>query len=158
MKKLIYILGILLLCSCSMKQKIKTCDKWGVCRTDTVITTYVEILKDTIVKIQDSKATLDMLFECDSLGQVYIREIGGLNSENTDLKIKFENGKFTVIYHKPEKEIVIQYKDIIKTEYKTITKLQNYLTEWQKFRLKTWFILAAVILIFAIDKIRKLWM
>lgn len=157
MKKLIYLSLVLLIAtSCSTKRKIDLCEKWNVYNKDTLIETHTEILKDTVIKTETSQAVMDLLFECDSLGQVFVKNINNLSTENTNLKLKLKDGHFIAYVEVPRDSIVIQYKEIIKTKKEVVTQKVNHLTDWQKFRLRTWYVLAAIIIIIIIYKVKKL--
>ena len=110
MKKLILILIAITAISCTTQRKVSICEKWGVCRTDSVIIEHTETLKDTIVKVERSEAYLDMYLECDSLGKVFIRSINDLLIENTNLNFKLQDGRLVFSALVPEKQIKIQYK------------------------------------------------
>ena len=145
-------LVLILVSGCNLQQKrTEKCQKWGVCGTDSVIIKdTVEI--DTIV-LDDSQMWLDMLFECDSAGDILIRHIENLETENTDLKLKLDKGRLVVYVKQPNDTIQvikpIHSEKIIKTL--TLTKR----SKWDSFT--TWYTIGTwiVILLYIAYRIRK---
>ena len=75
MKNLILILLILSVTSCITKEK---CSKYyppTIIKTDSVKVTMIEHIRDTVFEISSDNSSLRALLECDSLGQVRIKQL-----------------------------------------------------------------------------------
>ena len=77
MKKLIFVIIVVAFASCTTKKKIthiETSDSIFTGR-DSVEYVYKEVLRDTTIYLSADSAYIEALLECDSLGEVYIKEI-----------------------------------------------------------------------------------
>lgn len=59
-------------------------------KTDSVIT-ITERIHDTTVVVQPDNSYIDVIFECDSLNQVLVRQVLKLNGDRSKSKVQFEN-------------------------------------------------------------------
>jgi hypothetical protein len=137
--KYLIILAILL-SSCGTTYKINKCKKWGVCQTDSVIITHKETIKEEIFVIDSGYVEIDLLLDCDSLNNVYLKHVNKLENENLDLKFKFKDGKMLIYVTQPPDSIKVFVKEIEKGE--TIIKNieVNRITKIQKFLINSGFI------------------
>jgi hypothetical protein len=127
MKKLLLVLALILTTSCvTQKKRAKIC---ATCPTHTIDSIYVEKhITDTIVKFEADSASMEALLACDSLGNVYIKELSQSQGNFLTLQAYLKNNKFiakakhdTIIKHVPGvKEVIYITK---KTEVtKTVEK------------------------------------
>lgn len=78
-----YIIGLLcilgLLCSCSMQYRLKKyCPLCPQKDSIVKVVKVTETLKDTVIKIKADSSVIESLLACDSLGNVYIKNINDL--------------------------------------------------------------------------------
>lgn len=103
---------------------------------DTVI--VKEIIRDTIVSVVADSSMLQMLIECDSLGQAHLTQLlhyqAGDKLKPPNLKIK--DNVITAIAEVDSMSIYLQlkdkYKEVRRAETTTKTVEINRLTKWQK--------------------------
>jgi len=84
MKRLLFIFIVVVMASCTTKKKIthiETSDS-VVTKKDSVEYVYKEVLRDTTIYLPADSAYIEALLECDSLGEVYIKEIVDLRTGN----------------------------------------------------------------------------
>ena len=123
--------------SCGLKKELrhqKKCEKWDVCQQHDSL-----IIKDTVkidtILVDDSEMWLDMLFECDSSGDILIRKLSNLETENADLKMKLINNRLVVYVKSPTDTITVIKPIHSEIQVKTITKKVNELNSWQRIRI-----------------------
>lgn len=108
---------------------------------DTVTVTITETLVDTLFKVLPDSSMIQMLIECDSVGQARLKQIvdykSGERVKPPTLEIK--NNILTAVAKVDSLEIYHTYKDKLKEvtkeriEIKTIVKEVNKLTRWQRW-------------------------
>lgn len=104
--------------------------------TDTTV--IVESLRDTVIRLEADSSMLRALLECDSLGQVHIRQLlewrGGDKLKPPELKIK--DNVLDI------KAIIEAYNRVIELKEKHITQLKNSSRQEVKYievnRLNSW--------------------
>lgn len=156
MKKILFLLfTFLLFSSCvTTKQRIKICNE---CKT--VSTEYIKdsiYIRDTVVSVKPDSSYVEALLECDSLGNVRLVELSGLQGEITKLETSLKNNKFKAIaktdtikiYVPGQTKILYRDKIIVKKVPET-----TYKEHWWKWPLIIWSLFSAIILFI---KYRKL--
>jgi hypothetical protein len=78
MKKLLFILLALSLIGCATQKHIK--EDSNTVKIDSVIVTQIEYVEKEIIKSVPDSASIQALLECDSTGQVYLKQIKELKS------------------------------------------------------------------------------
>jgi hypothetical protein len=82
--------------SCDLqKKRLQKCQKWGVCQSNEVTIIKDSIKVDTFLT-DDSDIWLSMLFECDSSGNVLIKQIDSLTTKNADLQMALKENKVVI--------------------------------------------------------------
>ena len=154
MKKLFLILLVILtVSSCvTTKQRLKICNE---CKTHT--TEYVRdsiYIKDTVVNVKADSSYVEALLECDSLGNVRLKELTGLQGKLINLQASLKNNKFTAkaktdtikVYVPGSTEIRYRFKD--KIVERPVTIYKDY---WWKWPLLIW---AGLVTLFLLVKYR----
>ena len=146
MNRLILSAFILILVSgCNIQQKrIEKCQKWGVCATSDSIS-YIETLKIDTIVTDNSEMWLDMLFECDSNGQVLARKISNVETENADLKMKLTDNRLIVYVKQPNDTIYTAGKNTVEYKEKTHFIKEPYIPFWNLFCTYGFYVLAGLI-------------
>lgn len=122
--------------------------------------TIKEVYKDTIIVFEKDSSMLQALLECDSLGNVLLKEIEqyefGKNLSPPTFKLA--DNKIEIKTIKPALDISIPYKDVMRTKVVVTehTKEVNILTRWQQIRIAFANIISILIPIYLFFKIR-LW-
>ena len=146
---------LLVVSSCNLqKKRAEKCQKWGVCAsTDSVI------IKDTVkidtIVLDDSQVWMDMLFECDSAGDILVRHIENLETENADLQMKLDNGHLVVYVKQPNDTITVLKPMHSETTIKTQTIYTNVLKWWQRVLMWCGGILLPLFLIYLWFKLKE---
>jgi len=87
---------LLVATSCDLqKKRLQKCQKWGVCQSNEVTIIKDSIKIDTFLT-DDSDIWLSMLFECDSSGNVLIKQIDSLTTTNADLQMALKDNKVVI--------------------------------------------------------------
>jgi len=108
------------------------CDKWGVCREAKDCTVIVESVKIDTITTDNSEFWANILFGCDSMGNVYISAIDSIKAVNADLTTKLKNNRMVIYVNKPAEDVPCP-PATTKIEYieKVVEKITNKLTRWQ---------------------------
>lgn len=89
---LLLLITITALSSCKITKQ--RCDELyppiAYTKTDSIIT-VTERIHDTTVVVQPDNSYIDVIFECDSLNQVLVRQVLKLNGDRSKSKVQFEN-------------------------------------------------------------------
>ena len=131
-------LCVLITVSCQSQRKQlrheAKCYKWGVCKQAKDSTVIIESVRIDTVVTDNSEFYSNILFNCDSLGNVYIRQIDSLNTENANVRLQLKDNKMIVYVQKPAQAkpcppatTRIEYRE------KVVEKTTNILTGWQNF-------------------------
>lgn len=151
MKTIITLSIAVLILSCSTvkqsQRRAEKCQKWGVCQAVQDCTVVTETVRTDTIILDDSQMWLDMLFECDSSGQVFARELGNLQTENTNLKLQLKNGRLVVYVNKPNDTITVHSVDKIRVQKIIQTQNVNELTQWQVIQMWGGRLLALIVLL-----------
>jgi hypothetical protein len=148
MKKILIILGfVLLLSSCfiTKKKREQICND---CKTYTI--EYIRdsiYIRDTAVIIKPDSASIDALMECDSLGNVRVSEITTLQGNLTKLETKIKDNRFKVkcksdtikVHIKGNTEIKWRIKE--KIVERPVVEYKDY---WWKWPLIIWAVLTTL--------------
>lgn len=150
MKKILFLLfAVLMISSCvTTKQRIKICNE---CKTHT--TEYIRdsiYIKDTVVNVQSDSSYVEALLECDSLGNVRLKELTGLQGKLIKLETSLKNNKFKAkaktdtikVYVPGQTEIRYRFKD--REVEKPVVIYKDY---WWKWPLIIWAGLVTLILL-----------
>lgn len=161
MKRVVYILLLaLIVASCGTKKKITHTEYSDtlVVKKDSIVTEYVETIRDTTIYLPADSSAIEALLECDSLGRVYIKEILDLKTgKRVKPDIQIRDNIITLSCTEEDSiAIALYYKDIYErlyiakvdslststviTDEVIITRSPWYLRLWW-----IWIILAAVI-------------
>lgn len=126
--------------------------------TDTTI--IVETLRDTVIEIQSDSSMLRALLECDSLGQVQIKQLlewrGGERLKPPKVQIKDNILNIEAISEAYNKVIQLKEKQI--TQLKNSSRQQtqyievNRLNSWQTFIQTLGYLLGGLLLLIIIYK------
>lgn len=150
-RSLLITLSVTLIVSCSiekqMQRRAAKCQKWGVCQAVQDCTVVTETVRTDTIILDDSQMWLDMLFECDSSGQVFARELGNLQTENTNLKLQLKDGRLVVYVNKPNDTIMVHSVDKIRVQKIVQTIKVNVLTQWQIIQMWCGRLLALIVLL-----------
>lgn len=142
---------VTLIVSCSIakqtQRRAAKCQKWGVCQAVQDCTVVTETVRTDTIILDDSQMWLDMLFECDSSGQVFARELGNLQTENANLKLKLKDGRLVVYVNKPNDTIMVHSVDKIRVQKRIQTQKVNELTQWQIAQMWGGRLLALIVLL-----------
>ena len=121
MKKLIIIFATMLLVSCSTKKKITHIERTDSVSTEVDSSAYIykEIIRDTTIYLPSDSAYIEALLECDSLGEVHIKEIFDLRSgKNITPSIKIVENVIRVgCTTEDSVAISIYWKDVYEKQY-----------------------------------------
>lgn len=125
--------------SCSTEQQIlrheAKCNKWGVCQPVQNDTIYTEKIAWDTVKTDNSEFWSAILFECDSMGAVHIKQIDSLSSRNIALNMALKDNKLVQHIYIPAKVIrVPKLMTSLKTNV-VVERFTNILTGWQSFQI-----------------------
>lgn len=112
MKKLLIILFTLMLVGCATQKHISSTETFH--KKDTVTVEKIEYVEKEIIKSVPDSASMQALLECDSLGQVYIKQL-----------LDYQSGK----YIKPKIKLV---DNIIKVEAK-VDSMSIYHEYYKKY-------------------------
>lgn len=139
---LIGLLSILTFSSCVTRER---CNEKYPCvqGVDSVKTVFVkETLRDTVIYTQPDVGSISALLQCDSLGQIYIRQIIDLKAicKSPNPTIRIRDNIIRVIVPVDSMAIYLTLKDRltttdIKTTIKQAPERINYLTGWQWFQI-----------------------
>jgi hypothetical protein len=137
-KLILFLITIALISGCITQKK---CNQKFPCtgKTDTVIfSEFHEVLKDTTIFLKDS-STAQLLMACDSIGNIYLKEIIKLKAgKYVTPSVIFKDKILYVNCNIDSGAIVLHYKDKFLKTYQTINKTvvtkENYLTSWQWFQ------------------------
>ena len=118
---IILILSVLLFTSCMTRRKCQQyCDAMNRSHiTDT--NTYVEKVRDTTIVVPPDSAIIQALFECDSIGQIHIKELHELKSKGLETKVEYGNNTVYLYMRTDENKIRLKYLDIFKGRILTKT-------------------------------------
>jgi len=140
MKKLLYILSLLLLSSCmTLKQADKYCaSKDHVSIIDTII--YTEITKDTTIVIESDSTLLSYYIECGDSNQSYIEKIKELQGKGIKTEVIFKDHIVYIKVKTDKKYLHFLLKSVFeKSKYYKGTRAIEYKAEpmkwWVKFLL-----------------------
>lgn len=134
--KHILIFIMIMLCSCRTQQAVLA--SHTVERDSVVVTTTV---MDTVIRIEPDSSLIRALLECDSLGQVHIRQIydyqAGTRLKPPQVIVKDNILTASAYSQALEKRIELLSKQVEYYKDRTTIKMQevNVLTAWQKIRL-----------------------
>ena len=138
---LLILLLIMALCGCSQKWKVGKCTQWGVCKTvkdSTVIhvkdsTYYVPIP----ISVNGDTAWMKLLFECDSVGTLWLRSSETWQGRYIDLQKQIDAGHVTVIATQAPRIDTVFSTVTVHDSIAAQTIVQNIetnkLTWWQRF-------------------------
>lgn len=150
-RSLLITLSVTLMASCSTvkqsQRRAAKCQKWGVCQAVQDCTVVTETVRTDTIILDDSQMWLDMLFECDSSGQVFARELVNLQTENTNLKLQLKDGRLVVYVNKPNDTIMVHSVDKIRVQKIIQTQKVNELTQWQVIQMWGGRLLALIVLL-----------
>lgn len=129
--------------------------------TDTTIIT--ETLRDTIIKVQQDSSLLRLLMECDSLGQVQIKQLvewqGGTHLAPPKVTLQGNTLSIKALSEAYELQLQLKDKTITQLRSENRTEIQyievNRLNGWQKFIQAIGYILSIALLISLIFKLKK---
>jgi hypothetical protein len=136
MKNLFLILSILIiLAGCKVFEK-------QVTATITVHDTLKETIRDTLVKGISDTASIRALMKCDSLGNVYIKELYEYQSgHKIQVKTEFKDRWFTISCIVDSQNVYMKLKDRYKSTSKDTTIIKtipvNSLNWYQKIAVKS---------------------
>jgi len=130
---IIALIILLVLSSCTQQRRIAKCTKWGVCKTDSVIITHKETVREEVFVVDSGYVNIDLLLDCDSLNNVYLKKVNELSSDNLDLKFSLKDGQITVFVKQPADTLKVYVKEIEKGETIVKTVEVNRLSKFQKF-------------------------
>lgn len=158
---------ILILAGCTTKKELVTSTETSTA-TESESTTnteyvYVETI-DTVIVPPDS-SWLEMLYECDSLGRVHLKEIADLRIGSRsvpriivrDSIIRIDCGCDSVEFYSVQKELRQLKEQIAKESEVSSTELSVY-EKIKKVRIPAWLWIggAIALLIFIVNFVRKL--
>lgn len=130
----VILIGLLVLASISCvsaRKRAEKCQKWGVCAT-TTDSVYIEKVKIDSVEVDRSDIWLDMLFTCDSNGNVLVQRIDSISSENANLQASLKDNRIIISGTVPTKSLPCRpCAEITRKETKIVTVTKNELTSWQ---------------------------
>jgi hypothetical protein len=127
-----YSLTVLLACACQPARYIP------VEKTTETKIEIVEVVRDTTIYIPPDQATIKALLECDSAGQILIKQIETLQGKrNAKANIRIENNTITADCICDSLNIYLQLKDRYQTTTNTtletkIHPVEKELLWWQK--------------------------
>lgn len=150
------ILAMLIMSSCGAAYKAKRCQKLACCEKVKDSTVYISTVKDSVIFIDESQTWIDLLFQCDSANLVQLAKVDRLETENADLKMKWDNGKLTVYVHKID---TVTGKNTEKITYldKVINvKVPAELTKWQRFWVNAGPWIALIVLLYLAYRIYRM--
>jgi len=154
MKTILYILISLTLFSCVTEKKCSQKFPPQVITKDSI--SYIEKVRDSIVKTPPDSAKIKALLKCDSLGNVYIQTIEELKLGNkVKPSIKIKDNYIYLDCLVDSGQVYLAWKEKFysqnssKIEQKPPVKV-NYLTGFQWFQIYTARILLAILLLIII--------
>ncbi len=144
--------------SCKTKKEVSSTT---LVRTETIR----EIERDTVVEIQPDSASLKALLECDSVGNVLLKQIAAyeagkhVNPPQLDIRDNILTAKVKVdsfgIFMKFRERYVERIDYMESQEKETVTVYVNRLTGWQKFRVWLGNVVLVVVPVYIVFKCRK---
>ncbi|HNX65630.1 MAG TPA: hypothetical protein PKH02_02035 [Bacteroidales bacterium] len=164
-----FILLALTVTGCITKQRCNDlfpCKGSVISNTDSVTSTIKEVIvKDTTVYVVDSNL-LRAYLGCDSLGNVYLKEIATLKeSKNLKTTFSLQNNQLDVACKIDSAAVVVSWNEkhtktttIVKKDRKETIPLEvNKLSGWQWFWIRAGQIMAAFLIITLIIIFYRLW-
>jgi len=137
-------------------------------KKDSINNSHTESIKDSIVFIAPDSSWLKASISCDSLGNVYIKNIVQLQSENGKLLLQLKDNELFISNITQPKEITVHSKSTndvnsntalnSNTVTKTITVKVNELTWFQKLWIWLGYVMGIEILLFIVYIIFKLYL
>ena len=146
---------------CSPAYKSAKCYKWGVCKA-VKDSTHIVIKDSTyyipqVYTVDGDSAYVFAWMECDSSRQVVIRESEVMSGRYIQLRKEIDGGKYKVYVRLPQRVDTVRVKVTDHSSTSTSTQVQqtkvNELTAWQAFRLRAFWWMLAVILVYVAYKI-----
>lgn len=160
MKKLfaILLIGLLSILTYSCGTTREKCrEKYPCDQGSTVekVITIKEIVRDTVVYTTPDEGTVTALLRCDSLGNVYIKQIIDLKAVGTSQppNIRIRDNIIRVVVPVDSQAVYMTLKDRYETTDQKTTVIPtperiNYLTGWQWFQIWWGRILTILLLVF----------
>ena len=133
--KAIILICLIILSSCKTKEFITHTDYETITMRDTTIIT------------KPDNASIEALLECDSIGNVRIKEMETIQGNNLRLSAMLNNNKLIVNSLFPSLNIVVNYPEKLKTISTERTIEVNKLSKFQKIQIAGFWILSVLLLL-----------
>ena len=145
-----------LLCGCGTKYKERRCRALNCCETVKDSTVYISTVKDSVIFIDESETWIDLLFQCDSANLVQLSKVARLETENSDLRFKYENNRLTVYVKSSDTVATVKNHTTYQYRDNVMVKYVNVLTKFQKTAITSGYVFWALIVIYLIYFVVKI--